>query len=140
MLLWSGMLFTMFPCFIVHCYLSLVMVTSGIVSCAFLFVCPFYCFQLEHCLIVHCGYIFYLFWVWFSNCFRMSSTGSIFLCFSYWPWGHCSAVICVVVTWLLILVINHPVFVMHIVYDMLLWLWSPFPTIVPWVHGPPSSC
>ena len=38
---------------VVHCYLSLVMVTSGIVSCAFLFVCPLYCFQLEHCLIVY---------------------------------------------------------------------------------------
>ena len=24
-------------------------------------------------------------------------------------------------------------------YDQLRWLWSPFPTIVPWVHSPPSS-
>ena len=36
------------------------------------------------------------------------------------------------------LVISQPVFVINIVYDLLL-LWSPFPTIVSWVHGPPSS-
>ena len=40
---------------IVHCYLSLVMVISGIVLCAFLLcVTCVYCFQLEHCLIVYC--------------------------------------------------------------------------------------
>ena len=41
---------------------------------------------------------------------------------------------------LLFLVMMWTLFVTLIVYDCLLWLWSPLPTTVPWVHGPPSSC
>ena len=40
----------------------------------------------------------------------------------------------------LLLVIILPVVVTCILYDLLWWLWSPFPTIMLWVHGPPSSC
>ena len=29
--------------------------------------------------------------------------------------------------------------VMHIMYDLLCWLWSPLPMTVPWVNGVPSS-
>ena len=37
-------------------------------------------------------------------------------------------------------VILLPVVVSCIVYEWSWWLWSPLPTIVPWVHSPPSSC
>ena len=79
MLLWCGMLFTLFFCplftvisvwlliFLVLCY-----VLSGCVSLVLfpvgtLFNCSLWVYVLFCC-------------VWFSNCFRMSSTGSVILC------------------------------------------------------------
>ena len=32
-----------------------------------------------------------------------------------------------------------PIVVICMLYEQLVWLWSPFPVIVPWVHGPPNS-
>ena len=72
-------------------------------------------------------------------CFRISSSGSVTMCLSNWSQRYCLAVICVGFTCLLFLVISHPVIVTCIMYDLLLWLWLPFPTTVPWVHGLPSS-
>ena len=80
------------------------------------------------------------FWVFvFQFVLELSSTGSVTICLSNWSWRYCSAVVCVGFTCLLFLVITCPVFVTCIVNDLSLWLWSPFPTNVPWVHSPPSS-
>ena len=45
--------------------------------------------------------------------------------------------LCIGFTCFLFLVISHPVFVTHVVYDLSLWSWSPFPTIV--TMGPQST-
>ena len=74
----------------------------------------------------------------FSKYFRMSSTLSTVLLLD-WSHRYCSAIMGLAFKCLLFLVISQPIFVMHIMYDMSLWLWSPLPTTVPWVHSPPSS-
>ena len=78
--------------------------------------------------------------VCFPIYFRMSSKGSVTMYMSNWFWSYCSAVICAGFTCVLFLVISHPLFVMCMVCDLSLWLWSPFATIVQWIHSPPSSC
>ena len=77
--------------------------------------------------------------VCFSICFRISSKGSVTICLSNWFQRYCSAVICVGFTCLLFLEIRHPVFVMCMVYGLSLLVWSPFPSIVQWVHSPLCS-
>ena len=52
------------------------------------------------------------FWVWFSNC--------LIMCLQF-------------------LVISHLAFIMQILCACSLWFWSPFSTIVPWVHSTPYS-
>ena len=71
--------------------------------------------------------------------FRKSSKGSVTMCLSNRSQWYWLAVICVGFTCLLFLVITCPVFITCIVYDLSLWLWSTFHTIVPWVCSPPSS-
>ena len=103
-------------CCMFSCYVSHVLVPAGT-----LFNCSLWVYVICWC-------------VWFSNCFRMSSTGSVILCSSNWSQKYCSAVICVVFTCLLFLVISHPVSVKCIMFDLLLWLWCPFLycTMGPW--------
>ena len=60
----------------------------------------------------------------------MSSTWFIFQCQRY-----CFSLIYVVFTCLLLLVISHLVFVTHIVYNLSLWLWSPFLLLSTWNHS-----
>ena len=55
----------------------------------------------------------------FPSCFNMSSNGSVVVCFGSCSQGYSSAVVCVGFIW---------------------WLWLPFPSTVPVVHGTPSSC
>ena len=84
---------------------------------------------------VHLGVFFYLAIVimchnWlgliFAKCFRMSSiVSTVFLL--NWPWRYCSVVMGVSFMYFLYHVTVHPVFVMHIIYDLLLWLCSPLP-------------
>ena len=128
-------------CLIVHCSLLSFFGYGYVWYCVvcFLVVCHLNCFHLECCLILHCGCVFCFAVAGFKNYFSMSSTGSVILCSSNWSQRYCLAVICVVFTCLLFLVISHPLFFMHIVYDLLLCLWSSLPTTVPWAHGPPSS-
>ena len=122
--------------FIVNFYFYLVILTLSCVLSCYVSLVLSPVGTLFHCLLL----VFVLYCsIWFSNCFRMSSKGSIFLCLSNWCQRYCSAVIWAVFICLPFLVISHPVFVTFIVYDLLMWLWS-FPTIVPWVHGPPFSC
>ena len=48
----------------------------------------------------------------------------------YLLWALCVICFCVM---------HLPFVVSWIMYDLLWWLWLPVPTIVPWVHEPPSS-
>ena len=52
---------------------------------------------------------------------------------------YSSAVIDIGLMCFLLHVIILPIVVTCLLYDQLWWLWSPLPTIAPWVHGPPSS-
>ena len=127
-------------CLFVHCSLLSFFGYDSFWYCVVFFpiVCQLYCFQLEGGLIVHCRCIF---------CFTVSGFQIVLdclledlsFCVSNWSLRYWLAVIYVVFTCLLFLVISHHVFVVCIVYDLLLWLWSSFPTTVPWAHGPLSS-
>ena len=115
------------------CYPSLAYIIAGIVL------------HVVTCTVPTCNcncslWVFVMFHsLCFSNCFRMSSTEFVLLYLSNGSKRYYLSVISVVFMSLLLLVISCPVFVMCTVYDLLLWLWSPFPTTVPWIHGPPSS-
>ena len=76
----------------------------------------------------------------FSSCVRMSSIRSALVSFFSCSQRYWSADICVGLICCLFHVTNLLVFVMRMMYDLLWWLWSPLPSIVLWVHGPPSSC
>ena len=74
--------------------------------------------------------------------FNMSASGSVLVCCCFVDW-YCryeSAVIDVGFMCCLLHVICLPLVVRCIVYDLLWWLWSPVPMVIPWVHGLPSSC
>ena len=73
--------------------------------------------------------------------FNMSTTVSVpgCDCFVEWYCRYVSAVIDVDLMCHLLWVICLPSVVGCIVYALSWWLWSPVPTIVPWVHGPQSS-
>ena len=98
------------------CYMSLVLF-SGV----YLFIC-----SLWVCVIFCCEC--------FSDCFRMSSTVSTMFILN-WSQRYCSAIMGVAFT--CSVPCDWPVFYMHIMYDLLLWLWTPLPSTVLWVHGPP---
>ena len=108
-------------CHLLSCYVSFVLFLFGT-----LFNCSL---QLP----------FFFCCVCFSNYFRMASAGCIFLCLSNCSQRDCLAVICMDFTCLLLLVIIHPVFAVHIVLICCGGYGLPFPTIVPWVQNPPSS-
>ena len=74
--------------------------------------------------------------------FNMSASRSIcvWCCFVDWYCRYESTVIGVGFMYHLLHVICLSLVVRCIVYDLLWWLWLPVPTIVPWVHGLPSSC
>ena len=67
----------------------------------------------------------------------MSFSVPVFLHLDSWSLRYCAAVIGVTFTCLLFLVISHPVCQLYL-YDLALWLRSPFSSMVPWVHSPPS--
>ena len=69
---------------------------------------------------------------------RMALSWSVCV-FLAWYHMYSSAIICVGLMCSLLHVIILPVVVTCILYDWLWWLWSLFPTIVPWVQGPLSS-
>ena len=128
-LLWSGI---NFDCFIsVHCSLlsDFGCYSLLVLSCMLFHCVSFVLFWGVYSIIVSmCHALFVLF-----KLLKMSST-----VFFSWSQRYYSAVMCVAFMCLLFLVIRWPVFVMCIIYDLLLWLWSPLPTTVPWVHHPPS--
>ena len=98
-----------------------------------------YCLLCGYCLIDCCWCEFHLYVYGFQSGLEcQGSRGSGTMCLSNGSQRYCLAIVCVGFMCLLFLMITYPVFVMHIVYD-LLCLGSPFSTIVPWVHGPPSS-
>ena len=57
--------------------------------------------------------------------------------FGDWSHRNCSAVIDDALTYLLVLIISHPVFVTLTLCEWWLWLKSPLSKTVPWVNGPP---
>ena len=85
-------------------------------------------------IMIDCHIFLGLFFKLFYNVIlRLCST------FVYWSLRYCLAVMGVAFICLLFLVTVCPAFCICIMYDMLLWLWSPFPSTVSWVHGPSSS-
>ena len=75
----------------------------------------------------------------FSSWDKMLSNGSVLICLCSWSQRYCSAEICVGSMCCLFHVTSLPVSVMQMQYDLSWWFWLPFPSIVPWVHSPPSS-
>ena len=137
MSLWSGMSFIGLLS-IVHCYPTVIDIMAGIllhvVSLCVTIIVPSCTFVYMFIVSVH-----YVLFCLFSNCFKLSSTVSVHIFLFNWSLSYCLAVISVAFMCLLFLVISHPVFVMHITCDLLLWLWPPSPIIMPWVHAPSSS-
>ena len=124
MFLWSGTLFkwSFSSLFILlFLWLTLFLLLVDVLSCCVLLTLFSMQMLFNWLLLVWVLFIH----VWFSISFGMLSRGSVTMCLSN------TVVICVGFTFLVFLVISHPVFVTHIVYDLLFWLWSPFPTIVP---------
>ena len=85
-------------------------------------------------------------WVLLSSCcgccskfHSMYSSVSVFLSLDSWFLRYCSAVMGVVFTSLLLLVISHPIFIIHTVYHWLLWLCLPLSMMVPLVNSLLSS-
>ena len=74
-----------------------------------------------------------------SSCVRMLSSRSVFVCLFNCSWRYHSVDIGVGFMCCLLHVIVFPVVMMQILYNLLWCLWSPFSSMVPWVHGPPSS-
>ena len=129
-----------FQCLFAHCSLSCLCDWHYFCYCLMCIfaVCCSYCFLCEHCLTDNCGWEICLYVHGFQSVY-MSLRGSVTVCLSNWSKRYCIAVICVVFMYMLFLVVICPVFVMLQMYDLLLWLWYPFSTNVPLIHGPPSS-
>ena len=71
-------------------------------------------------------------WSCFSKHLWISSTASAAHLHN-WSLRYCLGVIGVAFMCLLFLLTTHPVIMIHM-YDLLLWLWWPLPTTVPWMH------
>ena len=123
--------------FILKCYPIWAAIPSGVVL-QIIYLC-YNCTFSGVSLFTHSMYVshFVLLCV-LSKCFRMSSSVFTVLLLN-WSWRYCSAVMDVAFTWVHFLVISQLTFMIHIMYDLLLWLWFHPPSTVPWVHSPPSS-
>ena len=83
-----------------------------------------------------------LVWIWMWIFSNVVQNGIEWICLCVFPSLVAHVVFCCYSCWLDVLSVAcdySPCSGDCILYDLLWWLWSPFPTIVPWVHSPPSS-
>ena len=133
-----NILFHWSPFFTDHMFI--IFFTSSKIIVQFCVWCwEFRCWVAYDWSIVYVGIVVAHSW-FFSSWVKMLSNGYVLICLCSWFQQHYSFQICVGFVCCVFHMTNLHVFVMWIGYDLSWWFWSLSPSIVPWVHGPPSSC